>query len=51
MYNKNKNQAKKLLIYYFKTLFERTGLYFDQDNENEITEIIDCIFEVISSNE
>jgi hypothetical protein len=51
MFNKNKSRAIMLLTYYLRTLFEKTGLPFDQDNENEIKEIIECIFDVIIDEE
>lgn len=51
MFNKNKNRAILLLTYYIKTLFDQTGLKFDEDNENEIAEIINCIFDEIIDEE
>lgn len=43
----NKEESKKLLVYYFKLLFNKTGANWESDNEIEIGEIIDCIFNEI----
>jgi len=43
----NKDQVKHLLIYYFRLLFEKAGLNFDNDNRSEIEEIIDLIYQDI----
>lgn len=47
MINKSKARAIMLLTHYFKTVFEQAGLKFDNDNEAEIAEIINCIFNTI----
>ena len=47
MINKNKARAIMLLTHYFRTTFEQAGLKFDNDNEAEIAEIINCIFDTI----
>lgn len=38
-----KEKAKNLLIYYFKSLFEKQGLHWDSDNTTEIDLVIDYI--------
>lgn len=43
----NKDQVIRLLTYYFRLLFEKSGLKFDNDNYSEITEIVDLIYEDI----
>jgi hypothetical protein len=47
MINRSKARAIMLLTHYFKTVFEQAGLKFDNDNEAEIAEIINCIFDTI----
>jgi len=47
MINRSKARAIMLLTHYFKTVFEQAGLKFDEDNEAEIAEIINCIFDTI----
>jgi len=42
----NKNRAKRLLVHYFKLSME----HFDEDNQAEIEEIIDLIFDEIKEN-
>lgn len=42
-------QAKRLLVHYFRVVFEASGLNFDSDNQVEIEEIIGSIFESIEN--
>lgn len=39
----NKNRAKNNLKFYFKLLFKKAELRWDNDNDSEIDEIIDSI--------
>lgn len=43
----NHNEARRLLIYYFRLLARETEVNWDSDNDAEVGEIIDCIFEEI----
>lgn len=40
---KPRNRAKRLLVHYFQQIFEKTHLYWDRDNINEIEDIVDEI--------
>jgi hypothetical protein len=40
-----KRKAFTLLDYYLKTIWEKSGLIWTQDNENEIEELINYLFE------
>lgn len=47
--NRNKEQAKRLLVHYFELCYRNaTGENLDSDNIVEIREIIDCIFNEIN---
>jgi len=39
--------AKKLLVHYFRTVFNQSGLEFQPDNKTEIELIIDWIIEAV----
>jgi hypothetical protein len=41
----NKRKAFELLSHYIKTIWEKSGLIWTQDNENEIEELINYLFE------
>lgn len=45
----NREQAKKLLIYYFHLLARKAGANWDSDNDAEVGTIIDCIFDEIEA--
>lgn len=38
-------KAKEKLIFYFRQLYEKSGLQWDTDNRVEIIEIVECIIE------
>ena len=44
----NKQYAKRILVHYFKLLSEEEYPNFDDDCENEVKEVVDCIFEEIN---
>ena len=40
-----REEAKKMMVHYFRTLFNQAGLEFDSDNKTEVELIIDLIIE------
>lgn len=36
--------SKEVFIHYFQIVFEKMGLNWDEDNEYEIRQAVDCIF-------
>lgn len=43
----NKQEAKHLLTYYFRLIAKRAGVNWNSDNDAEIEQIIDAIFDEI----
>ena len=44
-YSIAREQAKRLLVGYFRTVFTKAGLQFDKDNVAEIEDIVDSILD------
>jgi hypothetical protein len=44
---KNRQEAARLLKYYFRLLAKKSGLNWDNDNDMEVEQIIECIFDEI----
>jgi len=42
-----REQAKKLMVHYFRTVFKQSGLEFGPDNKTEVELIIDWIIEAV----
>lgn len=49
-YDGKKGTATDLLVYYMKTLFTASGLNWNDDNEAEITNLVEAIIEASKSN-
>ena len=43
----SKHNAKRLLCHYFRTMWEKSGLAWDGDNEVEVSGIVDDIIDAV----